>query len=156
MKSGFTRTGKRGLGGLADDGFKSLARYYLNNFRDGEKQDALDYVTGAFAPNKDKRSPFAGGAQPSPALPLLAAAVALAFGVSGLGGLGGAVAAAVAAAKSKSENGAAAVVSAGASVVVKSVAMPLAAAGALLLGVKKNRKNFVNKPRLLPEASAPW
>jgi len=160
LKSGFTRTGKRGLGGLADDGFKSLARYYLNNFRDGEKQDALDYVTGAFCPNKDKRSPFAGGAQPNPALPLLAAAMALAFGLNGLGGVGGAVAAAVAAAKSgensNSNNGAVALVSAGASVVVKRVVMPLAAAGALLLGVKKNGKNLVNKPRLLPEAAAPW
>lgn len=157
LKSGFTRTGKRGLGGLADDGFKSLARYYLNNFRDGEKQDAFDYVTGAFCPNKDKRSPFAGGAQPSPALPLLAAAVALAFGLSGLGGVGGAVAAAVAAAKNDGENSnAVAVVSAGASVVVKRVVMPLAAAGALLLSVKKNGKNLVNKPRLLPEAAAPW
>lgn len=157
LKSGFTRTGRRGLGGLADDGFKSLARYYLNNFRDGEKQDAVDYVTGAFRPDKDKRSPFAGGPQPSPALPLLAAAAALAFGLNGLGGAGGAVAAAVAAARSENSNdNALAVVSAGASVVVKSVVMPFAAAGALLLGVKKNGKNLVNKPRLLPEAAAPW
>ena len=160
LKSGFTRTGKRGLGGLADDGFKSLARYYLNNFRDGEKQDALDYVTGAFSPDKDKRSPFAGGAQPSPALPLLIAAGALALGLNGLGGVGGAVAAAVAAAKSSGENAnsnnALTLVSVGASVVVKRVVMPFAAAGALLLGVKKNGKNLVNKPRLLPEAAAPW
>ena len=160
LKSGFTRTGKRGLGGLADDGFKSLARYYLNNFRDGEKQDALDFVTGAFSPDKEKRSPFAGGAQPSPALPLLVAAAALALGLNGLGGVGGAVAAAVAAAKSgensNNNNNALALVSAGASVVVKRVVMPFAAAGALLLGVKKNGKNLVNKPRLLPEAAAPW
>lgn len=160
LKSGFTRTGKRGLGGLADDGFKSLARYYLNNFRDGEKQDALDFVTGAFSPDKEKRSPFAGGAQPSPALPLLVAAAALALGLNGLGGVGGAVAAAVAAAKngegSNSNTNAVALVSAGASVVVKRVVMPFAAAGALLLGVKKNGKNLVNKPRLLPEAAAPW
>ena len=86
--------------------------------------------------------------------------MALAFGLNGLGGVGGAVAAAVAAAKSgensNSNNGAVALVSAGASVVVKRVVMPLAAAGALLLGVKKNGKNLVNKPRLLPEAAAPW
>jgi len=35
MKSGFTRTGKRTLGGLVDDGVKSLTRYYLNNFKVG-------------------------------------------------------------------------------------------------------------------------
>lgn len=32
LKSGFTRTGKRTLGGLVDDGVKSCVRYYLNNF----------------------------------------------------------------------------------------------------------------------------
>eukprot|EP00210_Caulerpa_lentillifera_P000137 g132.t1 len=48
LKSGFTRTGKRSLTGLLDDGVKSITRYYLNNFEDGEKQDALDLVSGAF------------------------------------------------------------------------------------------------------------
>lgn len=48
MKSAFTRTGKRDLAGLLDDGAKSLTRYFLNNFRDGGKQDALDLVTGAY------------------------------------------------------------------------------------------------------------
>jgi hypothetical protein len=33
LKSGFTRTGKRTLGGLLDDGAKSVTRYYLNNFK---------------------------------------------------------------------------------------------------------------------------
>jgi hypothetical protein len=33
LKSGFTRTGKRTIGGLIDDGIKSMARYYLNNFQ---------------------------------------------------------------------------------------------------------------------------
>lgn len=27
-------------------------RYYLNNFQDGSKQDALDYVVGNFEPSK--------------------------------------------------------------------------------------------------------
>jgi hypothetical protein len=48
MKSAFTRTGKRDVAGLADDGIKSLTRYLLNNFRDGHKQDALDLVTGSY------------------------------------------------------------------------------------------------------------
>lgn len=90
MKSAFTRTGKRDIWGLLDDGAKSLTRcvaawradaavpatlravrarpppcpppaclhaqphhpawrsYYLNNFEDGHKQDALDLVAGAY------------------------------------------------------------------------------------------------------------
>lgn len=48
MKSAFTRTGKRDAAGLADDGIKSMTRYFLNNFRDGWKQDALDLVTGTY------------------------------------------------------------------------------------------------------------
>lgn len=35
LKSGFTRTGKRTLAGLMDDGVKSITRYYLNNFKVG-------------------------------------------------------------------------------------------------------------------------
>ena len=48
MKSGFTRTGKRSWGGLVDDGVKAVLRYYLNNFQDGRKQDAIDLVTGGW------------------------------------------------------------------------------------------------------------
>lgn len=46
MKSGFTRTGKRTVGGMIDDGVKAVLRYYLNNFQDGKKQDAVDLITG--------------------------------------------------------------------------------------------------------------
>jgi len=52
MKSAFTRTGKRDLAGLVDDGTKSMSRYFLNNFRDGVKQDALDLVTGNYKPSQ--------------------------------------------------------------------------------------------------------
>lgn len=48
LKSGFTRTGKRSITGLLDDGIKSITRYYLNNFEDGEKQDSLDLISGTF------------------------------------------------------------------------------------------------------------
>ena len=54
LKSGFTRTGKRTYGGLVDDGIKSLTRYYLNNFCDGRKQDALDLVTGTYRVDKSR------------------------------------------------------------------------------------------------------
>lgn len=48
LKAGFTRTGKRTLMGLLDDGLKSCVRYYLNNYEDGQKQDAFDLLTGTF------------------------------------------------------------------------------------------------------------
>lgn len=54
LKSGFTRTGVRTKAGLADDGWKSGVRYYLNNFEDGHKQDALDLVSGAYTIAKGK------------------------------------------------------------------------------------------------------
>lgn len=40
--------GKRTKAGLIDDGVKSITRYYLNNFQDGAKQDAMDYATGNY------------------------------------------------------------------------------------------------------------
>ena len=48
LKSGFTRTGKRTTMGLLDDGAKSMTRYYLNTFQDGQKQDALDLASGNY------------------------------------------------------------------------------------------------------------
>lgn len=54
LKSGFTRTGVRTKAGLLDDGVKSGVRYYLNNFSDGHKQDALDLVTGTYVISKGK------------------------------------------------------------------------------------------------------
>jgi len=104
LKSGFTRTGKRGAGGLLDDGAKSAVRYLRNNFADGRRQDALDLLGGAYVPSKgapilpslckpyptpgrrlttrrgrraDKPSPFKP--QASPALPFAAALAALAW-----------------------------------------------------------------------------
>jgi len=52
LKSGFTRTGQRTVGGLLDDGWKSAVRYFLNNFHDGRKQDALDLLTGTYSMSK--------------------------------------------------------------------------------------------------------
>ena len=36
--------------GLLDDGWKSAVRYYLNNYEDGHKQDAIDLITGYYRP----------------------------------------------------------------------------------------------------------
>jgi hypothetical protein len=75
MKSAFTRTGKRDLFGLMDDGAKSMTRYFLNNFRDGEKQDALDLVTGTYRPERDGTGRWM--LKMSPAIPLLVATLLL-------------------------------------------------------------------------------
>jgi len=100
MKSAFTRTGKRDTAGLIDDGVKSLTRYFLNNFRDGAKQDAIDLVTGACIVSSPRKSSVDGSigngggsekkkkVQGSPAFPLLAAATCFAFAVSNARHLG--------------------------------------------------------------------
>ena len=67
LKSGFTRTGKRTTMGLLDDGVKSMTRYYLNTFQDGQKQDALDLASGAYR--------VEAGAQYSPEATLLKAQI---------------------------------------------------------------------------------
>lgn len=40
------RFGRRTTQGRLQDVFSSAARYYLNNFRDGIKQDSIDLVAG--------------------------------------------------------------------------------------------------------------
>jgi phosphatidylinositol 4-phosphatase len=46
LKNDFTRTGKRDWKGMLNDGQNSLTRYFLNNFRDGFRQDSLDLFVG--------------------------------------------------------------------------------------------------------------
>ncbi|XP_071503651.1 phosphatidylinositol-3-phosphatase SAC1-like [Diadema antillarum] len=48
LKTDFTRTGKRTRFGLVRDGVNSLIRYYLNNFVDGYRQDAIDLLLGNY------------------------------------------------------------------------------------------------------------
>lgn len=50
LKTDFTRTGKRTIEGMLQDGANSLTRYIKNNFFDGSRQDALDLFTGAWNP----------------------------------------------------------------------------------------------------------
>lgn len=53
LKTDYTRTGKRTkLGALADLN-NSITRYYLNNLRDGYRQDAYDLFLGNFQPSRD-------------------------------------------------------------------------------------------------------
>jgi phosphatidylinositol 4-phosphatase len=63
LKVDFTRTGKRSLRGVIDDGINSATRYYLNNFRDGDRQDAYDLLLGNYVPSKrpaGSKSPLGG------------------------------------------------------------------------------------------------
>jgi len=48
LKGDFTRTGKRNLLGIINDGVNSIMRYYLNNFADGFRQDAFDLFVGNY------------------------------------------------------------------------------------------------------------
>ncbi|KAL0478754.1 phosphatidylinositide phosphatase [Acrasis kona] len=58
LKADFTRTGKRSILGVLNDGYNSATRYYLNNFTDGTKQDGLNLVLGKYTVEKGDRSPF--------------------------------------------------------------------------------------------------
>lgn len=58
LKVDFTKTGKRTLKGMVDDGRNSIMRYYINNFRDGYKQDAIDLMLGNYKPDINGPSPF--------------------------------------------------------------------------------------------------
>lgn len=36
----------------------SMTRYYLNNLQDGNKQNAIDLLTGKYVPDRKRESPF--------------------------------------------------------------------------------------------------
>ncbi|EOA25320.1 hypothetical protein CARUB_v10018637mg [Capsella rubella] len=48
LKGDFVRYGHRTAHGVLKDGWSSLVRYYLNNFADGTKQDAIDLLQGHY------------------------------------------------------------------------------------------------------------
>ncbi|XVE82399.1 hypothetical protein DITRI_Ditri16bG0001400 [Diplodiscus trichospermus] len=48
IKGDFVRSGQRRVQGVLKDGYNSLVRYYLNNFSDGTKQDAIDLLQGHY------------------------------------------------------------------------------------------------------------
>lgn len=58
LKVDFTRTGKRTMTGMINDGVNSCLRYYLNNFKDGEKQDGIDLMLGHYKVYTQTISPF--------------------------------------------------------------------------------------------------
>ncbi|XP_027346581.1 phosphoinositide phosphatase SAC6-like isoform X3 [Abrus precatorius] len=48
LKGDFVRFGHRTIQGILNDGWNALMRYYLNNFSDGTKQDAIDLLQGHY------------------------------------------------------------------------------------------------------------
>jgi hypothetical protein len=58
LKVDFTKTGKRTLTGMYNDGVNSCVRYYLNNLTDGRKQDSIDLLLGYYRPDPTTPSPF--------------------------------------------------------------------------------------------------
>ncbi|GLC45996.1 hypothetical protein PLESTM_001812500 [Pleodorina starrii] len=167
MKSGFTRTGKRTFGGVIDDGVKAVVRYYVNNFQDGRKQDAVDLVTGAFTVVPGGPVPLRP--QPSPLVPIFLALAAIAFGAHQAGhALAGdlvgpvatitSAAATDAAASGDAAAAAAAAAAAGGAdargqlirALLSQVVLPLVLGLGLLGWVVSNGKHLVNKPQLCP------
>ena len=58
IKADFTRTGSRTWMGLLNDGVNSVTRYYLNNFKDGIKQDSVNLLLGKYQVKQNTKSPF--------------------------------------------------------------------------------------------------
>lgn len=82
LKGDYVRCGQRTIHGIVKDGWNALARYYLNNFCDGTKQDAIDLLQGHYivsSVSRDMAPPQVGGLEAYASFPL-----ALALGLSGL------------------------------------------------------------------------
>ena len=58
LKTDVVKKGKRSWKGMYNDGVNSLMRYYINNFKDGSKQDSIDLVLGNYQPDSLHLSPF--------------------------------------------------------------------------------------------------
>lgn len=58
LKGDLIRYGRQTLSGLIKDGMSALSRYYLNNFHDGIRQDAMDLISGRYTINRNHPSPF--------------------------------------------------------------------------------------------------
>lgn len=76
LKGDLVRYGKQTFGGLIKDGMSALSRYYLNNFHDGIRQDALDLISGHYTVSRINPSPFqVSRYQPPSYLPVASALI---------------------------------------------------------------------------------
>ncbi|VVB05392.1 unnamed protein product [Arabis nemorensis] len=48
LKGDLVRYGKQTMSGAIKDGLSAMSRYYLNNFQDGVRQDAMDLLSGRY------------------------------------------------------------------------------------------------------------
>lgn len=58
LKRDLVRYGKQTMAGIIKDGMSAISRYYLNNFQDGVRQDAIDLISGRYTVSRNCRSPF--------------------------------------------------------------------------------------------------
>ncbi|CAH9130618.1 unnamed protein product [Cuscuta epithymum] len=57
LKGDLVRYGKQTVLGLIRDGMSALSRYFLNNFQDGVRQDAVDLISGRYTIKRGHPSP---------------------------------------------------------------------------------------------------
>lgn len=82
LKGDFVRFGHRTVQGILKDGWNALQRYYLNNFRDGTKQDAIDLLQGHYIVSVGRdtaASSQKGGIEAIASFPLAFALVLIGF-----------------------------------------------------------------------------
>lgn len=82
LKGDFVRFGHRTMQGIINDGRNALLRYYLNNFCDGTKQDAIDLLQGHYivSVGRDKAaSAQKGGLEAIASFPLALGLVLIGF-----------------------------------------------------------------------------
>ncbi|ESQ45330.1 hypothetical protein EUTSA_v10010245mg [Eutrema salsugineum] len=66
LKGDLVRYGKQTVSGAIKDGISAMSRYYLNNFQDGVRQDALDLISGRYTVGTNSPSQIQPiGSQPS-------------------------------------------------------------------------------------------
>ncbi|KAL0727916.1 hypothetical protein Bca4012_024009 [Brassica carinata] len=67
LKGDLVRYGKQTVSGAIKDGISAMSRYYLNNFQDGVRQDALDLISGRYTVGTNSPSQLQpiGGSQPA-------------------------------------------------------------------------------------------
>ncbi|KAM1198456.1 hypothetical protein ACFX2G_010007 [Malus domestica] len=53
LKGDLVRYGKQTFGGIIKDGMSALSRYFLNNFQDGIRQDAMDLISCRYTVRRD-------------------------------------------------------------------------------------------------------
>ncbi|XP_042397985.1 phosphoinositide phosphatase SAC8-like isoform X1 [Zingiber officinale] len=76
LKGDLVRYGRQTLGGMIKDGISALTRYYLNNFHDGIRQDALDLISGHYTLSRSGSGRFqVNGIDSLPYLPVASALI---------------------------------------------------------------------------------